>query len=102
MVVKGSYGSCVALGSGNPDVEKPLRIHSIFSIFVNQFLACFADDGSRQDISIHPGGLIKVRTGENHVRIHEVREGLRVHLVSDLREVLPSLEEGGEVLHLPP
>jgi hypothetical protein len=36
------------------------------------------------------------------VCLHVVPEVLGVHLVHDLRERLPSLEERGEVLHLPP
>lgn len=34
--------------------------------------------------------------------VHEVLEVLAVHLVSNLRERLPGLHEGREVLHLPP
>lgn len=34
--------------------------------------------------------------------VHEVLEVLGVHLVSNLRERLPSLHEGRKVLHLPP
>lgn len=36
------------------------------------------------------------------MRQHVVLEVLRVHLVSDLRERLPSLHESRKVLHLPP
>lgn len=106
MVVKGCFGSCITGVSGSPNAEKAFLVHSIFSILVNCSLDCGGDGRNRsEDLSIHEtrGGVIfKVGHGHHEMSIHEVREVLRVHLVSDLREVLPSLEEGGEVLHLPP
>lgn len=109
MVFEDRNGFGITERSGDPDGEVALSRHAKFNVIVDGSLECEGSGGlvavSHDTTYRTKGGIVgDVELGgrPHEVSIHEVLEVLGVHLVSDLRERLPGLEEGRQVLHLPP
>lgn len=95
----------------NPDSQVSGGGHSKLRVLVDVGLILSAEivstgtvrrlEGSECD-SLSLGRNIEVVGSVDNVSVHKVLEILGVHLVSDLRERLPSLQEGRQVVHLPP
>jgi len=97
----------VAIASTSPlaaatQITRVRSFDIVANITVDCSLLCCCNVCPVEDVGVDPSGIIEVRSGEQKMRQHVVLEVLRVHLVSDLRERLPSLHESRKVLHLPP
>lgn len=101
----------VTKSRSNPDSQVSGGGHSKLSIIIDIgliFSAQIVSTGTvRRLEGIECDSLTLSRNSEvvrsvDNVSVHEVLEILGVHLVSYLRERLPSFQEGRQVVHLPP
>lgn len=101
----------VIKSGSNPDSQVSGSGHTKPTVFVDVGLVLSAEivssvrvcclEGSESN-SLSLGRDVEAVGSVDDVGVHEVLEILGVHLVSDLRERLPRLQEGRQVVHLPP
>jgi len=102
MVLEDADGISISELSGDPDGEVTLGAHAEFNVVVDSGLdsessvglvAVSHDTTGGTKAGVVPGD-VELGGRPHEVSVHEVLEVLSVHLVGDLRERLPGLEEG--------